>query len=603
MAEGTRQARAVEAHGEAKTHSVHRQSSEPTTMPLAGTRPAVARMLALRAGNAAAVRVLRAPGGSTTEEPMPAPAQDPAPVAEVAPGPESAPLDEAEPMPAPAQDPAPVAEVAPGPESASLDESEPMSQPEVDVAPVSADGDAVASEPVDELAPYRAEMIRLIRETERVRVAAQAMVTDYATAATALTRAARPDALGEVPPSLAGKADQATAQYNAFQAEADESQADLQGLIGEGDNDFTPALDEREALSTGPEALAWLRRVGAAQGTYLGVAESRPQVLQGVVDAAIEFANIGKDLEQADYIAGVLAVADRAQQLASLPVAPRPDLSAPDATGTQHDSVSTGFAWADALNNSAAVVSSSLGLAYATVSGIAVFGTVSTGIGLAFAAIGILLAIRASISSGRAKARLAAVERYLSNDKAKDAAAFGKRQKSTKQKRQAALAVLGAVTVGVGVAALAVGSVATAGLALAITGIVIALAGLGVGIYKYFHRKRKRAKEAKAASAMADAYMEAAAAGDPESVQIVNVTNHGDRAALEAWCASQVANQRHHTAVELVKLVASSTPSERFNGTAVLEALDVNPQAVLHALESGNVDAAVGLVERKLSSW
>ncbi|MEX1023091.1 MAG: hypothetical protein WD058_08075 [Dehalococcoidia bacterium] len=555
MADGTRHGeRAPGAQEQAKARRALTRAPQDVPAPLVGSQAAIARAVAGRAGNAAAVRAVGAArsveGVEGVEGVRRAPEDEPAVVA-------------AEPVAAPAAVPIAV--------------------------PV--------DEPVDEVAPYRAEMLRYINETTAAHDAAAAGRETYNATVRDLARAANPSAIEGVPASMAGKLAAAQTQFRAFEAATATAAGEFDSVIARGDGDYNTALDRREGLATGAQVEQWLVSVGTARGIYQGVQEGLPAAMTGLVDAALGFANIGKELEQPEYVQAMLPLADRAQAAGAQAPPPRPDLAAVAARGTAHDRTSARFAWGDAVNNSAAVVTTTIGFALTTVAA-TVAGTISTSIGIAFAAVGTILAIRSAILAGSAKKRLAAAEKYLSTEGATKVAQYAKQQKSTKQKRQAGLAVLGAATVAIGIA-----GIATGGIGLAVAGLVVALAGLGVVLGKYIHSKRKRAAEAKAAAHLAGTYEASADAGDAEAVRIVRDVNQGDRAKLEAWCATAIANQRHNSAAQVVAMLGSAVPSERFNGQTIVEALGVKPADVLTALDAGDAGAAIGLVERKLASW
>lgn len=619
MAEGTRQASAVEAHTEAKAHSAHRQTSEPTAAPLTGSRASVARMLALRAGNAAAVRVLRAP----SDEPMPAPAQDLAPVSGDPPGPESAPIEE--PAPALAQDPAPESLADDGPQSEPLDEAEPMPAPAQDPAPASEDDsdsesepledsapmsvgmEAAVSEPADELAPYRSEMVDHIQMTTAARTGAVATRDRYQAIVHDLARAADPGNVTDVEGDLAARLIAARVDYHQFENASGQASAEFDRIIAQADEDYTAALDGREALTSGADAVGWLRRLGTAQGIYHGVQEGLPEAMAEIVEAALGFARIGRDMEQADYVQAVLPVADAAQAAGSAAPPTRPDLTGIAARATRTDNRATGVGYGDAVNNTVAVITAGIGFGITTVAAVT-SGLVSTGIGILFAAVGTILAIRAVRGAAAAQRRIAAAEQYLSSTEAKQIAQYAKRQKARKEGRQKGLAAAGGATALVGGAAIGLAlvgvttaAIATAGVVVAVVGLALALAGLGIGIRKYLTSRRKRAAEAKAAMRLADAYEAAARDGDAEAAGVVQ--SAGDRAGLEAWAATRITGQRHNSATQLVAMLTSEVPSDRFNGETIVEALGVSPAEVRATLEVGDPGLAIGMVERKLASW
>ncbi|MDP1602003.1 MAG: hypothetical protein Q8M03_01935, partial [Legionella sp.] len=262
---------------------------------------------------------------------------------------------------------------------------------------------------------------------------------------------------------------------------------------------------------------------------------------------------------------------------------------------TLHDNSSGKFAIGDAINNSTAVVTGILGVAV-TATAAAVAGTVSTAVGLVFASVGTVLAIRAAVHAHGAVGRIAAIEKYLTSEKAQSIASYAKGQKETKRNRQLGLAVLGAATVAVGIAGIASG-----GLILGLAGIAVAAAALGVGLWKYFHRRAKRKAEETVAKEMAAGIIEGAREGEPAAKAIFD-QHRGDQRAIEAWAQHQFTEKRHHTAVDLVNMLDSEVPSERFNSETIVQSLGLAPDDIRQAALRDQAEA-IGLVERKLASW
>ena len=596
MTDGTRQAKqAPQAPEHERARSARRRTDPAPAAEVAAVAPslsrlasraALARQVGALAGNAAAVRAIRrAPDGYEADDEResagPAPARarpDPAPQPDA-----DGVGAESQPLPEPADD------------ERDLPQPSPARAPEPD-----ADGVGAASQPLaeDELAPYRSQMLDIILETTEARQRAVEAQQQYEQIVDDLRRAANPGTVEDVTGDLETKLAEATSQFGTFEAAVRGSKADVAGMVAHGDAAYSPALDRRGGLRTGADATEWLHDVAVARGTYHGVQLAVAGALSKVAEMALGFARVGRELEDADYVAAVLAVGDRAQTALSPPGDP-PDMAAVVATPTSHDKHSARFAFVDVVNNMGAVVTGSIGFATSAV-GAVTAGLVSTWLGTGIAAVGTILAVRATYQSHQHGKKIEAAKQYLTTDHAKEVATYAKQQKVTKRNRQAALAVLGAATVGVSVAALVL---AGGPIGIAIAGLALALAGLGIVAYKAIHSRRKRAAEAKAAEAMANALEIEANEGTPDAVRIVQEVNGGDRAKLVEWCATEVANKRHNSALEIVRLVGSPVPSERFNGETLLEALGVAPGDVTKALDEGDAGKAVGLVERKLASW
>jgi hypothetical protein len=427
-------------------------------------------------------------------------------------------------------------------------------------------------------------------------------VDTYVEDSAAFAAAAKVDDLPGITPELHATWVNAFLKLTEFETSMWRINRDLQREV----ESIDAARDALQARAAGvqdwPGMEQWTSEVGAVWGRYQGVAERVPEATARLAEYAVQLAQMGRRLQQPDYVQTVLAAADQAQAHGARPAPPRPSLNDVEAAATKHDVRSLRFAQTDFVNNAAAVITGGIGLASTAVAA-AVAGAASAAFGTLMAGIGTALAIRAAWHASGAIDRIAGIEQYLTSDQMKAVAQYAKKQKQKKKDRQTALAVLGGTTALIGGATLvlAILGIATGGVALGIAGILVAGLALGVVFGKWIRSKYKRSREQTVAKQVADGVFAGFRDGEPEATAIYTRHN-GSREAIEAWAQREYTQRRHHTAVGLVGSLESEVPSEKFNAETLVEALGVSPDAVRTAAAEDPAKA-VGMVERKLASW
>ncbi len=419
----------------------------------------------------------------------------------------------------------------------------------------------------------------------------------YFTLQDRLVQAATPPMIPDVPAKMQAQYQQAHASYAAFAANAIVGKDQLGAKVAALKAEYDQAAASRAAVATTEQADAWIAHAAGVQQEYAEGVDALSDLYREITKAALEFAAVGRTIDSPELIQALLPIADEAAVAASQPGVAPMNVAAVVTRAQKRDQAAKGFTVGDAVIGVAGIIAESVGIGVATTAAV-VAGTVFGSIGVAVGVIGAAFAIRAAMRSADAERSLEGAEQYLTGVTAKEVAKFGRNQKMKKKHRQIGVAVLGTVAAAVGLA-----GVLSGGLGLAIAGIVIGVASLGLIIAKHLAARQVKAADDSAASELAAAYVAAAARGEPEATKIVHQDHQGDPDKLKAWAASIIETRRRSSAEQVVAMASSDKPSDRFNGETLLQALHVKMDDFQAALDAGDQNAAVALVERKLQSW
>ncbi|MDP2328140.1 MAG: hypothetical protein Q8M79_08645, partial [Dehalococcoidia bacterium] len=179
---------------------------------------------------------------------------------------------------------------------------------EVEVEPEARAAQPVAPAADSPLADYEPVMLEYQQRVLAQRTAAQEMQRLYDANVDALITAATPPRMADVPDEMRAQIGEAWAQITVFEVAVHGTKEGLQRLITEGEGHFSAAVDRVAGIQTEAGFQDWLLDMARANGQFQGVAEGLRDAMKELGKHAVGFAHIGRELGDADYVAGVLQV-------------------------------------------------------------------------------------------------------------------------------------------------------------------------------------------------------------------------------------------------------------------------------------------------------